>query len=269
MSKFLNRLDKINRGSPTAMGFGASATAEKTPPMALVGRLSGTAQATKGASALAKIGADGAIIDGMEVKGPAKEIARALKDVPWGIEVSELKSGQVAGYRKKGCDFLAFEADGALLEGLEDGDTAYLLHIQPDMDERSLHAIEDLPVDAVLLSMKSVKSSLTVQDLITVSSVRGGFGKYLLLELPIFPTTGELQALRDAGVDGLVVDATGKSVKELEEMKDRLLALPRRERNKMGKSSAVLPGSASTTRESPSRVEEENDYDDEYFYPDS
>ena len=249
------------------MGFGASPRTEKIPPMAFVGRLSGTAQAAKAASALAKIGADGAILEGMDVKGPSKDLARVLKDVPWGIKVGELKGGQVGGYRDKGCDFLAFGADGAQLDAIEDGDTAYVLYIQPDIDERSLHAIDDLPLDAVILSLKTVDTPLTFQDLITVGLVRGGFSKYLLLELPEFPTTRELQALRDVGVDGLVVDATGRTAKELEEMMDMLLNLPKRPRQKMGKPNVVLPGSAYTPREDTAHVEEEDD--DDFSIPDS
>ena len=212
--------------------------------MAILGRLSDPAKSAQGASNLTKIGADGALIEGIEAEDISKALASSLDNVPWGIGVQELKGEQTSQYREQGCDFVAFSAERAFLEAFEDEETAYLLRVQADMDERYLRAIEDLPVDVVVLRLESLNLPLTIEHLITIGSVRNTFSKYLLLEMPGVPSSGELEGLRDIGVDGLVVDAIRLSAKKLQQLKDSLLALPRRQRSRSGKASAVLPHGA-------------------------
>ena len=259
MSRFLDRLDRIHRGATTSLGFGASARAEKLPSMALVGMLSKQGKSLKGVTNLVSIGADGALVYGMDIDDAHKALAPTIENVPWGIVVSELVGEQAKTYRGKGCDFLAFRPENALLGALEDEDTAYFLCIEPDMDEQSLRAIEDLPIDVVLLTLRSADSPLTIKHLITISSVRSAFSKYLLLEVSGSLTTGEMHVLRDIGVDGLVVDASALSGKELTGLKQRLLALPRRQRNKSTRPSAVLPRAAYALPGAPSDDEEDEE----------
>ena len=228
--------------------------------MALLGSISGPKRRSEGATSLAKIGADGAIIEGMDIEAVVKELASKLNDVPWGIKVGELTAEQATQYRDKECDFLAFGPGGTQLSALEDGDTAYVLCIEPDMDERYLRAIEDLPVDAVLLPLKSAELPLTVEHLMTIGSVRSAFSKYLLLELSGAPTAAELEALRDIGVDGLVVDATSLTRKELAALKERLMALSRRQRTKSKKPNVTLPHSAYSPPGESSPEEEEDEF---------
>jgi hypothetical protein len=263
MSKLLDRLERINRGAPAAMGFGAAARAEKVPPMALVGMLSSRDSSAQGASVLAKIGADAALISGGGEGEVPGQVAQALDSVPWGLRVQGLKGEEASHYREQGCDFLAFEPEGALLGAIEKNEnTAYLLCIQPDMETRSLRAIEHLPVDAVLLSLDSVEPPLTLQHLITVGAVRSAFSKYLLLQVPGVLTRGELEALRDMGVNGLVVDANALSAEELEGMKESLLNLPRPQGSKSRRASAILPRTDPGPSSTPIPVEEEEDEED-------
>ena len=259
MSRLLDRLERINRGVVSSMGFGAQARVERLPSMALIGLLSEPSKALKAATTLAKIGADAALV---AATGPEQDIgslAEKLESLPWGLRVEEFKGGQSAEYKEKGCDFLAFQPDTAHLSALEDEDTGYVLCIQPDMDERDLRVIEDLPVDAVLLNFSSAKSPLTIQHLITIGSVRGAFSKYLLLEIAGVPAAEELEGLRDIGVDGLVVDATAVSAKELEALKEGLLGLPKRQRDRSRKAFALLP---TMTPLPEAAASEDDDYDD-------
>ena len=260
MSKFLDRLKRISRGTTISMGFGAAGRSEKLPSLALVGTLSDPAKSAKGAAVLAGIGADGALIQG-HTDASLKKLAKTLDNVPWGVRVEGLQQEQASRYKERGCDFLAFRPEGALVGALEDEDTGYLLCVQPDMDERFLRAIEDLPIDAVLLPMASAEPPLTLQHLITIGSVRGAFSKYLLLEVPGLLSTGELEALRDIGVDGLVVDATAFSSKELEGLSERLMGLPRRQSTKAKRPSPILPISAHT-QSGPSPSEQDEDEDE-------
>ena len=255
MSKLLDRLEKIERGAVISMGFGASVRAEKIAPIALVAKLSGSAGSTQGASLLAKLGADAVLIDGLDVDRIPKRLAKALEKQPWGLNVKELKDEQAAAYREKGCDFLAFGPEEALLGAIQDDETGYVLTIQPDMEERRLRAIEDIPVDAVLLRLDSDGKPLTLQHLLTIGSVRGAFSKYLFLEIRGTLSTSELESLRDMGVNGLVIDLATHSSDDLETLKDRMTSLPRQQRAKSKGRNAILPGAGF--------VLEDEDYDDE------
>lgn len=260
MSKLVDRLDRISRGTVTALGF-AAARAEKVPSMAILGKIGGS-RPERAASSLAGIDADGAIIDGMAIEEVLSKLAPALDNVPWGLRLQELKGDLASTYREQGCDFLAFGAENALAGALGDEETGYLLCIPEDMEERYLPAIEDLPVNAVLMTLNTAKQPLTLEHLLTIGAIRGAFSKYLLLEVSSAPDSGELEGLRDIGVDGLVVDAASSSVKELQGLKDRVLALPRKQRNKSDKPSAVLPRWAYAGGR-PSPQEEPDEDDDE------
>ena len=259
MSRFLDTLERINRGPTTSMGFGTAARTEKVPAMALLGILSDPGKSVQGAATLARIDAEGALIEGKKTEKTLKKIAQTLDSVPWGVGVQELNGEQVSHYREHGCDFLAFGPERALVGAIGNEDTAFLLRIQPDMDERSLRAIEYLPVDAVLLSLGYMEPPLTIQHLITVGSVRDAFSKYLLLEVPGVLTAEELESLRDMGVDGLGLDATAVPADELEGLKERILALPRQQRNRTNKASAILPRTTYTPPGVPSHEEEEEE----------
>ena len=264
MSKLLDRLDKLSRGPITSMGFGAATRTEKLPGMALIGTLSSGRRLAQAATALSKIGADGALIQGNVPDSIPATVAEALKNVPWGVRVSELTGEHAARYREKGCDFLAFTAEGTQVGALEDEDAGYVLCVPANMDEQSLRAIEDLPVDAVLLTLDSIETPLTLSHLLAIGVVRGSFSKYLLLEVPGDLSDGELEGLKEIGVDGLVVDAT--SAKDMAALKDRLMSLPRRQRNRGRKPSALLPRESYATPSSPPAEEDDEDLgDDEDF----
>ena len=265
MSKLLDRLDRISKGTVTQMGFGVAVRAEKTPPMVLVGRI-GKAKAASTASALSEAGFDGAVLDGVPADDSGK-VTDSLKGVPWGLKLEEVTTEQVAASREKGCDFLAFSSDKAFLEALSDNDNdkvddeeGRILCINADMDERLLQVIDDLPVGAVLLSLDSVKPPLTMDNLLTIGSVRGCFNKYLLVELSGDLSPAELEGLRDIGVDGIVVDAGSMSKTALKQCKERLQGLSRRQRKSQGRAGALLPMSGSHA--------EDHDDDDDDGYED-
>ena len=241
MSKLLDRLDKISQGTVKTLGFGAAGRSEKVPSMAILGKIDNSSKSEKAASSLAGIDADGAIIEGMTVEEVLTKVAPALDKVPWGLRLQELKGDLASSYRERGCDFLAFGAGNALVGALGDEETGYLLCIAEDMEERYLPAIEDLPVNAVMMALDTAKQPLTLEHLLTIGAIRGAFSKYFLLEVSGAPDSGELEGLRDIGVDGLVVDAGSLSAKDLQALKERVLALPRKQISKSDKASAVLP----------------------------
>ena len=259
MSKLLDKLDRIGRGTPAPMGFGTARRTEKVSSLALVTMIGDQRKGQQGA--IAKLGPDGALLDGGASKSNLKKLAASLGDVPWGVKVGELTEESAAGFRDLGCDFLAFEAGNVALAALESTEIAYLLHIQGDMPERQLRAVEDLPVDVVVLELDSLSLPLTLEHLISIASVRVEFSKYILLKIPGTLSPAELMALREAGIDGLVVDASDVTPKDLKDLKERLMALPRRQKGRSARAGAVLPQSMYTLPSGPSHEEEDEDDD--------
>ena len=100
MSKLLDRLERIGRGSPAAIGF-AAARAERIPGMALIGVVSGSSNSTRGACALAKMEVDGALIEGPASDAAIKKLAKALDNVPWGLRLQELKGEEASGLKRE------------------------------------------------------------------------------------------------------------------------------------------------------------------------
>jgi hypothetical protein len=242
------------------MGFGAGGRTEKLPAMVLIGDLSSGKRAVQAAATLSKIGADAALVPGEGPEGTPKNVAEALKDVPWGVRASALTGDSVTGLRDRGCDFLAFAPEGAQVGALSDEDAGYILCVSQDMDEQALRAIEDLPVDAVLLALDSVEPPLTIRHLLAIGAVRGSFSKHFLLEAPAELTSDELEGLKEMGVDGLVVDATTASAKEMRGLKDRLMSLSRRQRNRGKKLGTVHPRDSYAAPASSHAEEDDEDF---------
>ncbi len=257
MSKLLDIFDKIDRGAPAPMGFGAAARAEKVPPMALLVILSDASG--EGVSLLERIKPDGVLIEGPVARESLKKLAEALGKVPWGMRFKKFTEKETQRYLKAGCDFLALTPEQAPLGALGYEEVAYFLSIAPNIDERSLRAIQELPVDGVLLSLGSVHRPMTLQHLISVGAVRANLSKYLLLEVSPGLSAKELEGLRDMGVDGLVVDMESTSEATLTQLKTAILELPKQRTRREGKSSALVPQSsyASTEEQAPDEEEEE------------
>jgi len=259
MSKLLSKLDKISKGSPAPLGFGAANREEKVPAMVLVGRLS--QNYAQGAARLAKVQVDGALLEGEGLDGKLKDIVGALGKVPWGIAPRDLDDKQAGALLEEGCDFFLVESEQAKVEAMKaDDGAAYLLSLPEDPGEAYLRAIDCLPVDAVLMSMNSLEPPLTLQHLITIGSVRTMLDKYLMLEVPTNLSSKEIEGLRDLGVDALVVDAGRSSEKVLAGLKEKLLGLPRQRKSRSERMSPILP-SVSTAGAS---ARDDDDEDEEY-----
>lgn len=255
MSKLLSKLERISKGSSTPLGFGAASRIEKTPSMVLVGLL--TQNYSQGVSRLAKVDADGALFTGENLDAKIAGLAGNLKEVPWGIRVNELDSDRANRLIDAGCDFFVTSPETIMVDAIMDDKAAYLLSLPPGPEEILLRAIEDLPVDAVYMSLNPWESRLTLEHLINISSARTMFDKYLLVEVSATLSYKELASLRDVGVDALVVDAGRSSEKVLTSLKEKLFGLPRQRKSRSEKLSAIIPRGVDS--QSTSTYEEEDE----------
>jgi len=188
-----------------------------------------------------------------------KVLGQALASVPWGARLSSLNEEEARAFREGGCDLLAFPLLGTSVAAVSNEDLGRILCLDPPLEEGDLRAIDSLPIDVLLLSMKSVSGSWTLRDLATVAAVSRRTNKYVLVESAQLPSPPELEALRNAGVRGLVVDVGSSSLEALVQLKTALLDMPRHRPSRRDRPSAILPGFTQPLEPAPHHEEEEEE----------
>jgi hypothetical protein len=210
MSKFIDKLNSIASGGLAPMGFRA-AGAKPSPKMVLVAHI-----AESGAKA-AVAGADAVLLSGPKAGTKSLKAPKAALDIPWGGWLKEVSSAGVKQLVEGGADFIVFPAASVSQAVLEEEKPGKIVEVEAALDAGLLKAIDDLPVDAVLIAGE--KPSLTWQDLMLFRRCANILTKPLLVAMSPDITASELQALCEAGVGGVV---TGGKLDKLRTMIDKL-----------------------------------------------
>jgi hypothetical protein len=257
MSKLIDKLERASRGSVAPMGFGGAARKEKVAPVLLLG--SAKVDQENEVGKVVEAGLDGALLVTAS-SSSSKQVASAAKlmnELPWGL----WQPGATPTEAEKS-DFQVIASEATPLTMLGDDDRTTVMALAPEMGDSLLRAIDDLPVDAFLLSLGG-PSSLTVGELLQIGRVRRFTSKYLLLHLAVMPSLAELKQLRDAGVHALVIDVAEQTVQDLRTCQSQLLELPPPQPRNRDRARATLPvlqpGAAAPQRE---EEDEEEEYDD-------
>ena len=254
-SKFLERLEEIREGAPPRLGFGMTRP-PKQPGMALIVSAEGGGD---GAATAGNLAPDAVLITGASV-AQAGEIGEAASEVNWGARVGDLTASDAASWREAGADMLVFTLAGVSLGAVTSKDAARVLAVDAGSSPEELRDINPLPVDCVLVSLAGDPGSWTLQDLSSVAKVSGRVGKHLLAEVSAAPDDDTLEALRNAGVAGLVVELS-LGEEAIKALKESLLNMPRPGADRRSRSNAILPGSVYAARR-PAPAESEPDDDD-------
>ena len=254
-SKFLERLDEIREGAPPRLGFGTTRPA-RLPGMALIVSADG-----KDTAASAGGMAPDAVIIGGSDASQAGEIGEAASGVNWGVRVDGLTAADAASWREGGADVLVFSLPGTALGAVTSKDAARVLVVDAGASSEDLRDINPMPVDAVLVSLPGDPEGWTLQDLSSVARVSGRVGKHVLAEISGAPDGDTLEALRNAGVCGVVIGLTaGEDV--IKALKESLLNMPRPGSDRRSRSNAILPGSVYAARRPAAPAEDDPDDDD-------
>ena len=262
MSKFLERLEQINRGSSAApLGFGATRP-QKTPAMALVGLVTG--DYPSGISKITDLALDAALVARSDGTPSIAELTKPLgSKLPWGVRVPSLTEEEAQTYQDSGCDLLVFFLEGTPVSAVASEDMARVLCVAPGLEDREQRAINALPVDVLLVPMADRPGPWTLAELATVGAIsRGARDTYILVEVSQPPDKKELEALRNLGVHGLVLDVGAVRPEAMDELKASLLELPRQRPSRSGRGDAVLPSSVFMPAAAPGREDEEEEDDD-------
>ena len=253
-SKFLERLDEIREGAPPQLGFGPR-RAEKTPGIALIVSAGGK----EGAAAARGLAPDAILVSGTAVTD-AGDIGEAAGNVRWGTRAASLSTESASAWREAGADPIVFSLGDTALGAVTSKDAARVLVVDSGLPPEELRDINPLPVDAVLVSLPGDPAGWTLQDLAGIARVSGRVGKHLLAEVTGAPDGDTLEALRNAGVVGLVVDVS-LGEEAISGLKEALLNMPRPGADRRSRSSAILPGSVYASRR-PAPAEDDPDDDD-------
>ena len=267
MSKLIEMLDKTAEASAPPLGFGAASGRIATnPPIVLIGQAA--ADEVNGNSSLADSKVDAVLVTMTSLDGNILDgIQRALKDRLWGVRVGALSEEQAAQLKEKGCDFVVFDPENTAAAVLNDQDLGSIIAINADLDEETGGAISGLSLDAAIYAPGESLLPLTVQRLIEVHLVRDLVGKHFLMSIPAGMTASDLEALKSAGIAGVVMNLS--SHVEIAEAKQAISRIPHRrpKSRDRGRYSAQAPTagfvSASHQHDVPDDDDDDDDEDDE------
>ncbi len=234
------------------MGFAALASRAKSPSMAIVAG-SDQGQIEAGASSLEGVEAVLLSIANLNQEAEAlPRVVEAIADTPWGASIEAATKEDVERLKGLGCDFLVFGAD-AMPAVLTEQDIGKVLQVDTSLSDNLAWPIARLPIDAVLI--RAEQWPLTVRLLLDYTRLVRLTGKPCMALLPEAAGSGDIEALWEAGICGIVTsDQQG-----LSQIKEAVQALPQGKRKAKKKRSATLPAITEVPAEVAEEEEEEED----------
>ena len=207
MSRFVDKLNQVSQAVPQPMGFRAAQLGSPIPRMLLIASLP---QANVDGLADYVAGADAGLLPISKLSSGAKtlkEVYQVVSDIPWGGWLRDIGRGEINQVVKAGCDFVVFPEASALLAVLQNDEVGKILQVEVSLSEGLLRAVDELPVDGVLIAGEQESDYfLTWHHLMIFQRFADLLTKPLLVGVPSNVTANELQALWEAGVDGVVVE---------------------------------------------------------------
>ena len=219
MSKLIDKLNQVSKAISQPMGFRVGQPVLPQPKLLLVASL---AQVNVDNLADNIAGADAGLLAISNLSSGAETLQRicqVVSNIPWGVWLRDIDREEIKQIAKVNCDFLVFPVDTSLAI-LEDSQTGKILQVEASLSEGLLKAVNELPVDAVLIGQEG-EYFLTWYHLMLFQHFADLLIKPLLVCIPSNVTANELQALGEAGVRGVVVEV-GQPVGGLNELRQAI-----------------------------------------------
>jgi hypothetical protein len=240
MSKLADAMRRAARPEARPIGFAATAVARNATVL-VIARVGSAAEAGKAG----KAGADAVVTTKADDAG--KEAAGAI----WGVEAG-LKDREAAkALAKSGADFLVFDDDATDASILLEEDLGYVMRIGLDATDTFLRTVETLPLDALLVP--ALDGALTVRRTLDLRRVATFARKPLIVQVADAVEPAVLEALRECGVIGVVVDGAAA----VAGLRARVDGLAPRRRTRDSRSVRLTPVAADGSV----RIEEDDDDD--------
>ena len=220
MSKLADKIRKVTRTTPQALGFGAT-TAAPEPTMVLAA----IAKDASAASDLAKRGADVVIVGSSGSPAPTSN-APSLGDAFSGAWAAGKTDDEAKAYREAGYDFVVFDPNTTSATALFDQKTGYVMALPADITDNEVRTLESFQLDAIHIG--ALDGPLTVRRQIDLRRIYAMTRKPLMATVKAALGAAELQALRDTNVIVIAVEG-GENIERLRKAID---ALPPRSRRK-------------------------------------
>ncbi|MBA7566717.1 hypothetical protein ES708_08412 [subsurface metagenome] len=243
MSRFIDKLNQVSRVVPQSMGFRRAQPVSLKPKILLIASL---AEAGVGGLADYVAGADAGLLRIPKLSSGAKtlkKMSQAAPDIPWGGWLRNIDQNGIKQMAKAGCDFVVFPAANTPLALLQNDEIGKILEVEPSLSEGLLRAVNELSIDAVLIAGEQGESHfLTWHHLMLFQRFADLLTKHLLASIPSNVTANELQALWEAGVDGVVIEVgAGQPVERLKELRQTIDKLVFPSQRKRKKAEVLLP----------------------------
>ncbi len=243
MSRFIDKLNQVSRVVPQSIGFGRAQPISEKPKILLIANLT---EASVGGLADYVAGADAGLLHIPKLSSGAKtlkEMSQAVPDIPWGGWLRNTDRGGIKQIAKADCDFAVFPAANTPLALLQNDEIGKILEVESSISEGLLRAVNELPVDAVFIAAEQEgEYFLTWHHLILFQRFADLLTKHLLVPIPSNVTANELQALWEAGVDGVVIEVgAGQPADRLKKLRQVIDKLAFPSQRKQGKTEALLP----------------------------
>ncbi|MBM2831464.1 MAG: hypothetical protein HW414_516 [Dehalococcoidia bacterium] len=239
MSQLAAKLKEAARPGVQPLGFKTHAAA-RAPALVLVARLS----ADNMPPATALEGADAVLIDINDLNAQAEQLraaAKSLGQIPWGVMVNRADRGQTEQLKEAGCDFVAFPADEMLVGILKEEELGKVIIVPAALEDGLAAAINEISADAAIIQCEE-EASLTVRSLLSILRLTD------IIEIPVLvslsPGSGqeEIEAMRQAGVAGIVLPlGQGHLATRIKELRQLVDTLPVERKTHPHKKAALLP----------------------------
>ena len=202
MSKLEDLFKRAASRSPQPLGFGTAARDDSGAGILLIGHA--RSQDISKSPDLAQSDVDAIVLDSGG-KAISKTAATALENAVWGSENSQFDPENVQELKEQGCDFLVFDAAGTSASAINDDDVASFLRVAGELDRMTGAAVNVLGVTGISLVDSLQDEALTVQKMIDLAKLQALVDGPMLVKSARVFTTSELTALRNAGVNALIV----------------------------------------------------------------
>ena len=234
MSKLAERIRRASRTEPAPLGFAAAAARPKAPTLLTIVRLSSN-EANKVPEAVSN-GADIVLMEGIDAS-KVSDTAGKAGEALLGVQPDKVDRQRIAALRDAGADFVVLDSDSAPAEALLEEKVGFVLSLEAEPEDTTLRVLGELGLEALIVPAPA--SPFTVRQLLSLRRLSALAHTPLLTEVKHDAEASYLQALRDSGVAGVIVDSG--AIGRLGNLRERIAALPARGRRREERADAVLP----------------------------
>lgn len=263
MSRLIDEFSRAKQAAAQPMGFRTARPAAPATRILLIasleiGKTGNPVDGTAGANAiLLRPGKS------RQTAQAAQKMVDTLPDIPWGIYLGHNGDKQASAFIEAGCDFVVIPAAGRIATTPQEERVGRILEIDSSMDDGLLRAVNELPVDAVLVTDTfEGGDSLVWHQLMIYQHLARLISKPLIVTIPADVNGEELKALWEAGVEGAVVEVDSTMTGGLKELRQAVDKLPPRSLLKRDKMEALLPRAGGEAKAVTPEEEEEEEEED-------